>query len=124
MAGLSKFETIVEQTIEKRIADRIDQKIEEYFAPLLELQKGHVLQLHGAMTRNGLTKAVRKTKRSQLADMKRGKEYFFKAPKGVDVRTWTNRWAKSAYSMQVKTGYRWSTHRDHDQGGAVVTRTR
>lgn len=124
MAGLSKFETIVERTIEKRIADRIDQKIEEYFASFLELQKGPVFQTHSAMTRNGLTKSVRKTKRSQLADMKVGEEYFFKAPKGVDVARWTDRWSSSIDSMQKKTGYKWSTHRDREQGGAVIVRTR
>jgi hypothetical protein len=116
MSAVSKFDVIVERVLER--------KIEEYFASLLELNKGPVFQVHAAMTKNGLTRAVRKTKRSQLADMKVGQEYFFRAPKGVDVRTWTNRWAKSAFSMQQKTGYRWSTHRDREQGGAVIVRTR
>jgi hypothetical protein len=116
MSAVSKFDAMFERVIER--------KIEEYFASLLELEKGPVFQVHAAMTKNGLTRAARKTKRSQLADMKIGQEYFFRAPKGVDVRTWTNRWAKSAFSMQKKTGYRWSTHRDWDHGGAVVVRTR
>lgn len=124
MVGLSKFETIVERTIEKRIADRIDQKIDEYFGSLLELNRGPVVQVHAAVTRNGLTKAVRRTKRSQLADMELRKEYFFKAPKGVDVGRWTDRWSSSIDSMQKKTGFKWSTHRDRENGGAVIVRTR
>ena len=116
MSSMSKFDLALERVLER--------KVDEYFGSLLELKRGPVLQVHAAVTRNGLTKAVRKTKRSQLADMEVGEEYFFKTPKGVDVRTWTNRWAKSAYSMQVKTGYRWSTHRDREQGGAVIVRTR
>lgn len=98
--------------------------VKEYFGSMTELSRGPILQVHAAMTRTGLTKAVRKTKRSQLADMQVGEEYFFAAPKGVDIRTWTNRWAKSAYSMSVKTGYKWSAHRDREQGGAVIVRTR
>lgn len=116
MAALSKFDLALERVLER--------KVEEYFGSLLELNRGPVVQVHAAVTRNGLTRAVRKTKRSQLADMERGKEYFFKAPKGVDVRTWTNRWAKSAYSMSRKTGLRWSAHRDRENGGAVIVRTR
>lgn len=110
--------------IENIIREEVRSEVRKYFAPLFELEKGPVFQVHASMTRTGLSRAVRKTKRSQLADMEVGKEYFFKAPKGVDVRTWTNRWAKSAYSMQVKTGYRWSTHRDRENGGAVLVRTR
>lgn len=116
MKSMSKFDLALERVLER--------KVDEYFGSLIELNRGPVFQTHSAMTRNGLTKSVRKTKRSQLADMTVGEEIFFKAPKGVDVRTWTNRWAKSAYSMQVKTGYRWSAHRDREQGGAVIVRTR
>jgi hypothetical protein len=115
---------LIEKIVVEEIRSEVRGAVKQYFASFVELQKGPVFQVHAAMTRNGLTKAVRKTKRSQLADMEVGKEYFFKTPKNVDVRTWTNRWAKSAYSMQVKTGYRWSTHRDHEQGGAVIVRTR
>ena len=115
---------LIEKVVLEEIRSEVRGAVKSYFASLLELQKGPVFQTHSAMTRNGLTKSVRKTKRSQLADMEVGKEYFFKTPKGVDVRTWTNRWAKSAYSMQVKTGYRWSAHRDREQGGAVIVRTR
>lgn len=124
MVGLSKFETIVERTIEKRIADRIDQKIDEYFGSLLELNRGPVLQVHASVTRNGLTKPVRKTKRSQLADMKIGVEYQFKAPKGVSVAKFTDRWSASIHQMKRKTGLRWSAHRDHENGGVVIVRTR
>jgi hypothetical protein len=116
MAALSKFDVIVERVLER--------KIEEYFTSLLELEKGPVFQVHAAMTKDGLTRAARKTKRSQLADMKVGEEYFFKAPKGVNVARWTDRWSSAIDSMQKKTGYRWSTHRDRDQGGAVIVRTR
>jgi len=110
--------------IENIIREEIRSEVRSYFAALLELEKGPVFQVHAAMTRNGLTKAVRKTKRSQLADMEVGKEYFFKAPKGVDVARWTDRWSASIDSMQKKTGYKWSTHRDREQGGAVIVRTR
>ena len=120
MAALSKFDLLVEQVVERKV----DRKIEEYFASLLELEKGPVVQVHAAVTRNGLTKAVRRTKRSQLADMKRGVEYKFKAPRGVTVARFADRWAKSAHSMKKKTGLVWSVHRNHDEGGVIVVRTR
>ncbi len=124
MKSMSKFDTIVERIIEQKIEQRVEQKIEEYFGSLLELNRGPVLQVHAAVTRNGLTKAVRKTKRSQLADMKRGEEYFFPVPKGVDVGRWTDRWSSAIDSMQKKTGFKWTTHRDRENGGAVIVRTR
>lgn len=123
MVGLSKFETIVERTIEKRIADRIDQKIDEYFGSLLELTRGPVVQVHAAVTRNGLTKAVRKTKRSQLADMRKNEQVFFKAPRGVTISRWESRWCSTRTQMQQKTGFKWRINRDHEQGGVWITRT-
>ena len=58
--------------IENIFREEIRRKVDEYFGSLIELNRGPVFQVHAAMTRNGLTKAVRNTKRSQLADMKRG----------------------------------------------------
>jgi hypothetical protein len=116
MSSLSKFDIVLERVLER--------KVDEYFASLAELSRGPVFQVHAAMTKSGLTRAARKTKRSQLADMKVGQEYFFKAPKGVNVARWTDRWSSAIDSMQKKTGYRWSTHRDRENGGAVITRTR
>lgn len=116
MKSMSKFDLALERVLER--------KVDEYFGSLIELNRGPVFQVHAAMTRNGLTKAVRKTKRSQLADMERGKEIFYPAPKGVDVGRWTDRWSSAIDSMQKKTNYRWSTHRDREQGGAVIVRTR
>jgi len=95
LASMSKFDLALERVLER--------KVDEYFGSLLELNRGPVLQVHAAVTRNGLTKAVRKTKRSQLADMKRGEEYFFPVPKGVDVGRWTDRWSSAIDSMQKKT---------------------
>lgn len=118
------MKAMIEKMVLEEIRSEVRVAVKSYFASLLELQKGPVFQTHSAMTRNGLTKSVRKTKRSQLADMKVGEKYFFKAPKSVDVRTWTSRWADCTYSMQVKTGYRWSAHRDREQGGTVIVRTR
>jgi hypothetical protein len=114
----------IENVMREELRPILREYVKEYFGSLLELNRGPVVQVHAAVTRNGLTKAVRKTKRSQLADMERGKEYFFKAPKGVDVARWTDRWSSSIDSMQKKTGYKWSTHRDREQGGAVIVRTR
>lgn len=110
--------------IENIIREEVRSEVRNYFASLLELEKGPVVQVHAAVTRNGLTKAVRRTKVSQLADMERGKEYFFKAPKGVDVARWTDRWSSSIDYMQKKTGFKWSTHRDRENGGTIVVRTR
>lgn len=121
------FENIVREEIDsfrKEFRMEIRNSMKEYFASLMELEKGPVFQVHASMTRNGLTKAVRKTKRSQLADMEVGKKYFFAAPKGVDVADYTDRWSYTIHSMQKKTGYKWSTHRDREQGGAVITRVR
>ena len=116
MKSMSKFDLALERVLER--------KVDEYFGSLIELNRGPVFQVHAAMTRNGLTKAVRKTKRSQLADMKRGEEIFRAAPPGVDVGDFTDRWSYTIHTMQKKTGYKWSTHRDREQGGAVITRTR
>lgn len=110
--------------IENVIREEVRSVVKEYFGSYLELDKGPILQVHAAVTRNGLTKAVRKTKRSQLADMEVKKEYFFKAPKGVDVGRWTDRWSSAIDSMQKKTGFKWKTHRDRENGGAVIVRTR
>ena len=110
--------------VERIFREEVRSFVKDYFGSLLELEKGPVVQVHAAVTRNGLSKAVRRTKRSQLADMKVGEEYFFKSPKGVDVARWTDRWASAIDSMQKKTNFRWSTHRDREQGGAVIVRTR
>lgn len=110
--------------IERILREEARNVLKEYFGSLLELEKGPVVQVHAAVTRNGLSKAVRRTKRSQLADMERGKEYFFAAPKGVDVGRWTDRWSSAIDSMQKKTGFKWKTHRDRENGGAVIVRTR
>lgn len=118
------MKALIEKMIQEEIRTEVRNVVKSYFAPFIELEKGPVVQVHAAVTRKGLTKAVRRTKVSQLADMEVGKEYFFKTPKGVDVRTWTNRWSSSADYLQKKTGFKWSTHRDREQGGALVTRTR
>jgi hypothetical protein len=115
---------LIEKVVLEEIRSEVRGAVKSYFASLLELQKGPVFQTHSAMTRNGLTKSVRKTKRSQLADMKRGEEYFFPVPKGVDVGRWTDRWSSAIDSMQKKTGFKWTTHRDRENGGAVIVRTR
>lgn len=116
MNSMSKFDLALERVLER--------KVDEYFGSLLELNRGPVVQVHAAVTRNGLTRAVRKTKRSQLADMKIGVEYKFKAPKGVSVAKFTDRWSASIHQMKRKTGLNWSARRDHDSRGTIVVRTR
>lgn len=110
-------------SFENILREEIRTAVREYFGTLSDLKTGPVLQLHAAATKSGLSRAVRKTKRSQLADMKKNVEYFFAAPKGVSVPVWTDRWATSIHQMQKKTGFRWSAHRDRDHGGAVIVRT-
>ena len=116
MSLANKIDSIVERVIER--------KIEEYFGSLLELRKGPIFQVHASMTKAGLGRAVRKTKRSQLADLRVNEPVFFKAPKGVDVKIWESRWCSARTQMQRKTGYVWRVNRDYEQGGVCVTRTR
>jgi hypothetical protein len=121
------FENIVREEIDsfrKEFRMEIRNSMKEYFASLMELEKGPVLQVHAAVTRNGLTKAVRKTKRSQLADMKRNESVFFEAPRGVTVERWHSRWNSTRQQMQKITGFKWSLSNDRDQGGLWITRTR
>ncbi len=120
MSAVSKFDIMFERVLERKL----ERKLDEYFASLEVLETGPVFQVHAAMTRKGLTKAARKTKRSQLADMKVNEEYFFKAPAKVAVDVFSDRWSSSVAHMQKKTGYKWSVHRDWEQGGAVIVRTR
>lgn len=108
--------------IENVIREEVRTVVKEYFGSYLELEKGPVLQVHAAVTRNGLTKAVRKTKRSQLADMKRNESVFFKAPRGVTVERWHSRWNGTRQQMQKITGFKWSLSNDRDQGGLWITR--
>lgn len=110
--------------IEKIFREEIRRKVDEYFGALLELEKGPVIQVHAAVTRNGLTKAVRKTKRSQLADMQKNEPVFFKMPHGVSMATWHSRWNSSRQQMQKITGFKWSLSNDREQGGLWITRTR
>jgi hypothetical protein len=114
----------LEQVFREELRSEIRSFVKEYFAPLMELEKGPVFQVHASMTKTGLTRAVRKTKLSQLADMKVGTEYFFKTPKNVAVDVFADRWSSSVWHIQKKTGYKWSVHRDWEQGGAVIVRTR
>ena len=119
------MKALVEDIIREEIRNEVRPLVKNYFASLLELEKGvTVVQVHAGVTRKGLTKAVRKTKVSQLADMEVGKKYFFKTPKNVDVERWADRWSSTIAYLQRRTGFKWSTHRDHDQGGAVIVRTR
>lgn len=110
--------------VEKILREELRRKVDEYFGSFLELEKGPVFQVHAAMTRKGLTKAVRKTKRSQLADMERGVEYKFKTPKGVSVAVWADRWSNAACAMKEKTGFKWSIHRDNESNCATIVRVR
>jgi hypothetical protein len=110
--------------IERMLREEVRAAVKEYFGSLLELQKGPIVQVHAAVTRRGLTKAVRRTKVSQLADMQVNEPTFFKAPKGVSVSTWEGRWCGTRGYLQRKTGFVWRINRDHEQGGVWVTRTR
>jgi hypothetical protein len=108
--------------IENIIREEVRSVVREYFGSLLELERGPVFQVHSAMTKDGLTKAVRKTKRSRMADMRKGEQIFEKAPPGVSVDRWESRWASTRHKMQSKTGYKWRINRDHERGGVHITR--
>ena len=110
--------------VENIIREEVRNVVKEYFGSFVELQKGPVFQVHAAATRNGLTKAVRKTKRSQLADMRRNDEVFFKAPRGITIQRWHSRWNGTRQQMQKITGFKWSLRNDQEQGGIWITRTR
>lgn len=110
--------------IEKIFREEVRNVVNEYFGSLLELEKGPVVQLHAAVTRRGLSKAVRRTKVSQLADMQLNSSVFFKTPKGVSVDTWESRWCGARGYAQRKTGFSWRVNLDREQGGVWVTRTR
>ena len=116
MSALSKFDLALERVLER--------KVDEYFGSLIELNRGPVVQIHAAVTRNGLTKAVRRTKVSQLADMKVGSPTFFKTAKGIDIETWEKRWCGARGYAQRKTGFVWRVNLDREQNGVWVTRTR
>jgi len=116
MAGLSKFDLALERVMER--------KVDEYFGTLLELNRGPVVQVHAAVTRNGLTKAVRRTKTSQLCDMKVNDPVFFKTPKKVDIETHESRWCAMRGYAQAKTGFKWRVNLDREQDGIWVTRVR
>lgn len=115
MKSMSKFDLALDRVLER--------KVDEYFGSLIELNRGPVFQVHAAMTRNGLTKAVRRTKRSQFADMERNESVLFKAPKGVTIERLHSRLDSTRSSMQKKTGYRWRVNNARDQNGVRVTRT-
>ena len=110
--------------VEQVIREEVRSVVREYFGSLLELERGPVFQIHASMTKQGLTKAVRKTKRSQLADMKIGEVMFVKAPKGMDVKLLQSRWSSSCTKMQNITEYKWKVNRDFERGGVHVTRVR
>lgn len=122
MAGLSKFDMVEE--MRSAVREEARTFVREYFAPLIELNRGPVVQVHAAITKNGLSRAVRRTKVSQLADMKVNSPTFFKAPKGVRVKVWEDRWSATRTYVQRKTGFVWSINRDHEEGGVWITRTK
>jgi hypothetical protein len=122
MAALSKFNLV--SVMERTAQEETRAIVREYFAPLIELNRGPIIQVHAAVTKNGLTRAVRKTKVSQLADMEVDSPTFFKAPKRVSVKAWEDRWSSTRTYVQRKTGFVWRINRDHEQGGVWITRTR
>ena len=110
--------------IENIIREEVRTIVREYFGSFEELKKGPVFQVHSAMTKDGLTKAVRKTKRSQIADMKLGEQVFIKAPKGISVELWGSRWSSTRTQMQRISSHKWTVNRDHELNGVHVTRVR
>lgn len=118
------MKALIEKMIQEEIRTEVRNVVKSYFAPFIELEKGPVVQVHAAVTRKGLTKAVRRTKVSQLADMKVGSPTFFKTPKGVKIETWEGRWCGTRGYMQRKTGFVWQVNLDREQNGVWVTRTR
>jgi hypothetical protein len=114
MSAVSKFDVMLERVLER--------KVDEYFGSLLDLRKGPVFQVHASMTRTGLTRAVRKTKRSQLAGMKKNEEFLSKMPRGVKIETWHSRWNSCRQQMQRITGYKWRLNNDRENGGIRITR--
>jgi hypothetical protein len=115
---------VIERIFREEVREEVRAVVKEYFGSLLELQKGPIVQVHAAVTRRGLTKAVRQTKVSQLADMQVNELTFIKAPKGVSVSKWEGRWCGTRGYLQRKTGFVWRINRDHQKGGVWVTRTR
>lgn len=118
------MKAMIEKMVLEEIRSEVRVAVKSYFASLLELQKGPVLQVHAAVTRNGLTKAVRRTKTSQLADMKLNSSVFFKTPKGISVDTWESRWCGARGYAQEKIGFVWRVNLDRERNGVRVTRTR
>ena len=110
--------------IEKIIREEVRSIVREYFGSIEELKKGPVFQVHSAMTKDGLTKAVRKTKRSQIADMKLGERVFIQAPRDVSVELWGSRWASTRTQMQKMSPHKWAVKCDHELGGVHITRVR
>ena len=120
MSAVSKFDAMFERILEQKL----ERKIDEYFASVTVLSKGPVFQVHASMTKSGLTRAAKLTKRSRLADMSKDEKVFEAAPKGVSVNCWESRWCSTRSQMQRKTGYVWRINRDHEKGGVWITRTK
>ena len=114
---MSISNTLIAEILERTI----NRKVDEIFGNMSLLGKGPVFQTHAAVTRRGgLTKAVKKTKRSHIADLRVGDAHLFPIPKGVSHTALVSRVNSARTQMQKITGFKYCVNKV--DGGALITR--